>query len=269
MRKPLRIILLSILALLIAFPLFYLCSLSLFSPKDFLENKALFFPSKPNWDNFIKALGYRYLPVQLMNSIATATLAAIIRTAVITLAAFSFTHLKFKGRKAFLIGLCATLFVPQDALLYQNYRTIVSLNLIDTYLGIIAPMLFSASQMLLLIGAFSHLDRDYFDTARIDGASDGLYIMRILLPLSQSVVITIILQSFIGCFNAYLWPLLVTNRPKTRTIQIGLTMLGFADEGNYGSEMASTLLVVLPFVILIAFCKKWIEKALINSSMHT
>lgn len=268
MRKPLRILLLVLLSLLVAFPLFYLCSLSLFAPQDFLLDKALFFPRNANWSNFSRALGYRYLPYQLMNSIATATLSALIRSIVLVLASFSFTHFDFKGKRVLFISLCATLFVPQDALLYQNYRIVADLGLLDTYLGIIAPMLFSASQMVLLIGSFSHVDKDYFDTARIDGASDSYYIGKVLLPLSQPVIITIFLQAFIGTYNSYLWPLLVTNKPKTRTIQIGLTMLGFAEEGNIGAEMASILMAVLPFLIIIAISKRWIEKAIINSSMH-
>ncbi len=268
MRKALRIILLIILSLIIAFPLFYLISLSLSSPRDFLTEKALFFPSSPNWSNFSKALSYRYLPQQLLNSIITSTLSALIKTVVITLAAFAFTHLQFKGKKLLLVILCATLFVPQDALLYQNYRTIAQLRLLDTYLAIIAPTLFSASQMLILIGAFSKVDRDYYDTARIDGASDILYITKVLIPLAQSVIITVVLQAFIGCFNSYLWVLLVTNKPRTRTIQIGLTRLGFAQEGNFGAEMASILLVVFPFLILIAIGKKWIEIALTNNTMN-
>ena len=268
MRRILRILVLAILAFLIAFPLFYLFSLSLFSPRDFLSDKAQFFPKKANWSNFVLALSYRYLPVQLFNSISTSTLLSTIRFLVITLASFSFTHFSFKGKKAIFIGLMATLFVPQDALLYQNYKIISSLGLIDTYLGIIAPSLFSASQMILLIGAFSHVDKNCYDSARIDGASDRTYITQVLLPLSKSIVLVILLQAFISCFNSYLWPLLVTNKPRTRTIQIGLTMLGFAEEGNYGAEMASLLIVVLPFVVLISICKKSIEKALIESSIY-
>lgn len=269
MRKPLRIVLLVILSALIAFPFFYLFQLSFFSPQDFLQDEARFFPERINFKNYEKALSYRYLPTQLINSIATATLTSAIRIVVITLSAFAFSHLRFKGRNAIFVALSATLFVPQDALLYQNYRTIASLGLLDSYIGIIATSLFSASQMVLLTSAFSSVSKDFYDNARIDGASDLRYIITILTPLAKSILITILLQSFIGAFNSYLWALLVTNKPQTRTIQIGLTMLGFAEEGEIGAQMASVFLVVLPFAIALGIGKKWIEKALISTSMHT
>lgn len=269
MKKVIRIILLVILCIAILFPLIYSFQLSLFSRKDFLSQSARFFPSEITFANYTKAFGYRYLPIELVNSLVTATLSATIKTCVLVLAAFAFSHMRFKGKKFFLVLLLATLFVPQDALLYQNYKIVARLGLLDTYLGIIAPTLFSASQMALLLGALTSYDKDYYDNARIDGASDMLYIVKILTPLTKSFLITIFLQSFIGVFNSYMWPLLVTNKPKTRTIQVGLTMLGFAEEGNIGAQMATIFMTILPFAIILAFSKKLIEKALINSSMHS
>lgn len=268
MRKPLRVVLLILLSTLLVFPLLYLISMSFFSPHDFISEKARLLPSSISFDNYIKAFGNKYLSRQLMNSIATSLLTACIRLVVTILAAFAFTHMRFKGKNLILTLLTATLFVPQDALLYQNYRTIANLSLLDSYIGIIAPSLFSATQILLLMGTFLSISKDYYDSARIDGASDTYYIISILSPLAKSVLITIFLQALIDSFNSYLWPLLVTNKPQTRTIQVGLTMLGFSEQGEIGAEMAAITMMVIPFVIILAFGKKWIEKALINSSMH-
>lgn len=268
MRKILRVVLLVTFSILLAFPLLYLISMSFFTPQDFISSEARFLPSTLSFDNYMKAFGNKYLTRQLMNSIATSSLTASIRLVVTILAAFAFTHMHFKGKALILTLLTATLFVPQDALIYQNYRTIANLSLLDSYIGIIAPSLFSATQILLLMGAFSSISKDFYDRARMDGASDTYYIVKILSPLAKSVLITIFLQAFIGSFNSYLWPLLVTNKPKTRTIQVGLTMLGFSEQGAIGAEMAAITMMVIPFVIILAFGKKWIEKALINSSMH-
>lgn len=268
MRKALRIILLFILSIALAFPLFYLVSMSFFTPSDFISSEARLFPSTFSFSNYIKAFGNKYLPIQLLNSVVTSLLTACIRLVVITLSAFAFTHMRFKGRKVLLTLLTATLFIPQDALLFQNYKTIATLSLLDSYLAIIAPSLFSATQLLMLIGAFSSISRDYYDSARIDGASDTYYIVAILSQLAKSILITIFLQALIGSFNSYLWPLLVTNKPRTRTIQVGLTMLGFSEQGEIGAEMAAITMMVIPFVIILAFGKKSIEKALIDSSMH-
>ena len=118
--------------------------------------------------------------------------------------------------------------------------------------------------MLLLMGAFISVGKDPYDAARIDGATDLRYITSVLIPQTAPAVMTIAIQTLITVFNSYLWPLLVTNRPKARTIQIGITMLGFSESGQLGPQMATLVIMTLPFLILLAFAKKWIENALIR-----
>ena len=258
----LRKVVLAILALVIAFPILYMFSSSLFSARDF-GNLALL-PSSPRWSNYTRVFALRDFGIQLVNSIGTALLAAAIRTTVISLAAFALTHLSFWGRGLVLSLLVMTLFVPQEAILYQNYRTVATLGLLDSWAGIIATSLFSAAQMLLLMGSFIAVGRDPYDAARMDGATDIRYIRSVLIPLSTPAILTVLVQTLITVFNGYLWPLLVTNRPRTRTIQTGLTMLGFAESGETGAQMAAIVVITLPFLILLAFAKKKIENALIR-----
>ncbi|MBQ0071216.1 MAG: carbohydrate ABC transporter permease, partial [Spirochaetales bacterium] len=124
--------------------------------------------------------------------------------------------------------------------------------------------LFSAAQMLLLIGSFKAQGRDTYNAARIDGAGDLTYINRVLVPLSGPAILTVLVQTLITTFNSYLWPLLVTNKPKTRTIQIGITMLGFAEAGETGAQMAAIAMVTLPFLLVLLVTKSRIENALIK-----
>lgn len=268
-RKPadtfkyiLRKVLLILLAVLVAFPVFYMISSSFFTSKDFSRLNIL--PSSASLANYGKALGHRFFGSYVFNSIGTAVLAALIRTAVIVSAAFAFTHFRFRGKSVILTALILTLFVPQEAILYQNYRTVAALGLIDTWAGIISTSLFSAAQMLLLMGSFHSMGKDPYDAARIDGASDMRYIWSILVPLSAPAVITVMIQTLITVFNSYLWPLLVTNRPASRTIQVGITMLGFAESGDLGAQMAALAVVTVPFLIVLALTKKRIQTALIR-----
>lgn len=261
-RHYLRMVLLALLAIVIAFPVLYMFSSSLFSLRDF--NKLHLVPEKAMWENYAMAMGHRNFSYYLINSIGTSILSAVIRTVVVVFAAFALTHLHFKGKRLIFSALVLTLFVPQEAILYQNYRTIAAAGLLDTWTAIIAPGLFSAAQMLLIMGSFTAQGRDTYDAARIDGAGDLRYIGSVLVPLSGPAVLTILIQTLITSFNSYLWPLLVTNKPKTRTIQIGITMLGFAESGETGAQMATLALVSLPFLIVLAIAKRKIENALIR-----
>lgn len=261
-KKVVRVVLLIILSFLVIFPIFYLFSSSLFSTRDFSNLRII--PEKANWSNYVKALSQKRFPIYIINSTLTSLSEAFIRTIIVLFASFAFTHLNFKGKRVVFSLIILSLFIPSDAILYQNYRTILKLGLIDSYLAIILPFLFSSSQMLLLISFLKTLDSDYYGASQIDGAGDLQYIFRILAPLSQSVIITIFIQTLITSFNRYLWPLLVTNRAEKRTIQIALTMLGFAESGEMGAEMATIVIVTLPFLILLIFTKKRIESVLIK-----
>lgn len=261
-RKAVRIILLFFLAVAVLFPVFYIFSSSLFSQKDFNELSLL--PSSPLWSNWKKAvLGKNFLHY-IVNSVTTSLLNAFIRIIVVLFASFAITHLKFRGKTFVTAFLVITLFIPSDAVLYQNYRTTVALGLTDTWLGIIIPSLFSASQMLLLMGYFTAQGKEYYEAATIDGAGDIRYIFSILVPLSESVILTVFIQTLITSFNSYLWPLLVTNRSSSRTIQVALNMLGYAESGERGALSATIAIITLPFLIILALTKNRIEETLIR-----
>lgn len=261
-RKFVRLVLLVILSAVIIFPVFYMFSSSLFTQDDY--NKLNLLPSSPDFSNWTRALGERHFTSYIINSIGTSVLQAAVRVIVTLFASFAITHLEFRGKTLITAFLVITLFIPSDAVLYQNYRTVANLALTDTWLGIIAPGLFSASQMLLLMSYFTSQGREYYEAAVIDGAGDVRYIFSILVPLSESVILTVFIQTLITSFNSYLWPLLVTNRPKARTIQIALNMLGFAESGERGALAATISMITLPFLVILALTKDRIEETLIR-----
>ena len=262
MTRIIRLFLTVLLAAVVLFPLVYALSASFFTPLDFTDSYAHMLPSAPTLRNYALALSHRHFPRYLLNSVITAALTAVLRIAVTVPAAFALTHFRFRGRKAVSIMLLSTLFIPSDAILYENYATIASLGLLDTYAAIILPSIFSASSALILAGAMSALDKDVYDAARIDGAGCIRYMTRILVPLSGAYIAAILIQTAISSFNSYLWPLLVTNRDSMRTVQVGLTMLGFAEQGERGAEFASVMIVTVPFLFVLAAGRKTIMKAL-------
>lgn len=269
MRRIIKAIMLIALLAFALFPILYMASAAFFTRADFLSDKARLLPSSFSFDNLALVLSKNRFGTYIKNSLITSLLAALMRFIITGLAAYAFSHMKFKGKRAAMIVLLSTLFIPSDAILYENFTTISHLGLLDTYLGIILPGLFSASQMLILSASFYALDKSYYDVAMIDGCSDLEYIIKVLLPLTEAVAATLLLQTFIASFNSYLWPLLVTNKPRMRTIQIAISMLGFDENGELGAEMMSVLLISLPFIIILAFSRNKIEKALINSNIYS
>ena len=187
MTKAIRIILTALLAAAVLFPLLYTLSLSFFSPGDFTAETAKLLPSSFSLHNYALAAAHSRFPRYVLNSFITAAMASMLRLAVSTLTAFAITHIRFRGKRPIAIALASTLFIPSDAMLYENYVTTAHLGLLDSYLGIVLPSVFSASSAIILIGAYLSYDRDIYDAARIDGAGDLRYIASILTPLTDLV----------------------------------------------------------------------------------
>jgi sn-glycerol 3-phosphate transport system permease protein len=164
-------------------------------------------------------------------------------------AAYAFTFFTFKGRDLLFFVVIATMLLPSDALILANYSTIRTLGLTDTYLGIISTKLLSPTHIFMLRQYFKTMSREYREAALIEGCSDARFITTLLLPISKAVVITLGIHSFSNIFNDYLWPLLVTNKEGMRTVQVGLTMLGFSENLDYGPQFAAIALLMIPIVI--------------------
>lgn len=259
-KKIVRVILLLILSLIILFPIVYMLLSSFKSQRDF--SSYSYFPHSFTLENYKKALSNKDIIYGLINSITSSLLEAILRVIIIVLASFAFTHLHFKGKKTLLLVLILPLFIPKEALIYQNYTTITALGLSDTILALILPSVFSSSSLVLCIAVFSSSDKALYDASRLDGAGDVCYIKEILIKENMSIVITMFLQTLVTSFNSYLWPLLVTNKRESRTIQVVLSMLGLQEGSEKGLLFSSLTLITIPFLLLLILGKKKIEKSL-------
>ncbi len=255
-------------ALVIIYPFIYALSASFFSARDFTSSPARLLPSALNFNNYAKVLQHKYFLTYILNSIITSIAGTLLRSTVAFLAAYAFAFYRFKGSR-FLLGiLLGTLFIPGDLLLAENYILIQRAGLIDTYLGIISTGILSGTMIFMLRQFFLSIPSSLHDSASIDGANDLSFSFAILLPISKAVLSALMLQSFVSFFNSYLWPLLVTNKPKMRTIQVGITMLGYAESLNYGPLFAAIIIILVPFIVLFTLMRKRIMEALKNGYMY-
>ncbi len=249
--KTLRALIATILSLIIVFPIAYSLSASFFSWADFTAIPARLLPSQPTFENYIRAFRETNLEQFLLNSLITASLGMMLRMTISITAAYTFTFFTFKGRDILFILIVATMLLPSDTLLLANYTTIRSLRLTDTYLGIISTSLLAPAHIFMLRQYFKTVSGEYREAAIIEGCSDARFLTMLLIPISKAVVVTLAIHSFSTIFNDYLWPLLVTNRASMRTIQVGLTMLGFSENFDYGPQFAAITVLMTP--VLVAF----------------
>lgn len=242
--------------LTIAFPIIYAVLISFMEPSQVLAGGVNLIPRKWTLENYRTALRSAPLMRFMWNSLVLSVSSSVIRIAVSSMAAFAFAFFEFPFKNVVFMLMLATIMIPADIVLVANYRTVSSLGLVNTYVGMMAVFLVSAMNIFQLRQSFMTFAVSLKEAAHIDGCSNFKFFIRILLPVNASTLLTVFITAFISTWNTYLWPLMVTNRTEMRTVQVGVTMLNFSEGTVYGPIMAASTIVLLPSLILFLIFQK-------------
>ncbi|WP_287371211.1 carbohydrate ABC transporter permease [Oceanithermus sp.] len=186
---------------------------------------------------------------------------------IATMAAFAFARIRFPGREAVFLLFVATMMIPGEVLLIPNYILLAKLGWLDTFYALIVPWLASVFGIFLLRQFFLSLPQDLFDAARIDGASYWGMLWRIAFPLAVPGLVTYGIFAFLGAYNALLWPLIVTQSPEMRTIQVGLQAFIGEAGSDYGQLMAASTMAILPIVLGYFFAQRHFIQGIARSGI--
>ena len=253
---------------LLLFPLYYGLMGAFKTPAEFITYPPTVLPkSLGNLKNFEAVFTQVPMLRYFLNSFITATMTTVIRLVLAVLAAYAFVFFEFPGHKPLFFLLLGTMMLPADTVLITNYQTVSRLGLLDTYLGIGIVSFVGASQMFMLRQHFLSAPKPVREAAQIDGCGDLRFIVSILLPMSMPLLLTLFLQSFVTQWNAYLWPLLVTNTNAMRTVQVGITMLTTLEGTNYETILAGTTVVMIPAALLFLFLRRSITRTMSGGSI--
>lgn len=250
-------------AIAMVMPFLWMISTSLKSADQVYTFPPQWIPTTLVWQNYIRAWQAAPFARYFFNStlIATAvTLGTLITSA---LAAYAFARIRFPGRNLLFAIYLGSMMIPHQMTIIPSYLVLSGLGGItpalglDTYFALIAPFIASAFGVFLLRQSFMTLPNELEDAAILDGCGKLGFLWRIVIPLSRPALATLALFSFMGNWNSYLWPLIVTNSNDMRTVQIGLRYF-VGQEGNsqWASMMAAAVFVSLPIVIVYLFVQK-------------
>jgi sn-glycerol 3-phosphate transport system permease protein len=246
----------TLLGLIVVFPIYYAFAASFFSIGEFASYPPKLFPSSFSPVHYVRAVTGSPLVRFMVNSLIASGIGTIIRMVVAVLAAFAVAFFEFRGRRLLFFLVLGTMMLPADALIIENFLAVSRMGLVDTYLGIISVYLLGPVQLFMLRQSFKTIPKTYREIASMDGCSDLNFLLKVVLPLSRSIVLTLSLHSFVTIWNTYLWPLLVTNNPNMRTVQVGITMLRYADSLDFGPVFAAITIIILPSVVLFLVLRK-------------
>jgi ABC-type glycerol-3-phosphate transport system permease component len=235
-------VLLISLGLIISTPIFIALFTSFKPPQEVITYPPKVLPTNWTIDNYgsawnsnrevnPKATGFSgFLVNNFQTGLGRFLINSFIQTGLITigqvifsvLAAFAFAIMRFPGRDIMFYIILGSLMIPFELTLIPNFQLISDLGWANTYQGLAAPFLASAFGVFMLRQFFLTIPRELYDAAIMDGASNWLYLWRVVVPLSKSSIGVFAIFSFLSAYNQYLWPLIITNEVEMRTTQIGI-----------------------------------------------
>jgi sn-glycerol 3-phosphate transport system permease protein len=255
-----RYLLLSVLALIVLFPIYITVVDSLLRPDQVVAKPPILFPLHPQWSSYATAWTQGHLGRYLLNSFIVTTVIVAGELVTSIAAAYAFAFLDFPFKKTLFVLFLATMMVPLEVTFLTNLNTVVSLGWYNTYLGLTVPFLATGFGAFLLRQAFLGLPGDLHDASKLDGASHWQFLRQVVLPVARPAVAALGIFSFFWAFGQYLWPLIVTKDDRLRTVQIGLKFLTNSQLNNFNVIFAGTVLAALPlFVLLILFEKQLVR----------
>ena len=211
LRHTLQYLLLTLVAIIVIFPLWSAFTISMLSDAEVASFPPLLTPTSLHLTNYLRAMEQAPLLRYLFNSIVQSTLVMVGQLVTASLAAYAFAFIDFKGRNVMFLVFLSTLMIPWEATIIPNYLTVRSLGWTDTYMGLTVPFLATAFGTFLLRQFFMTIPRELQDAATIDGCGSLRFLITIVLPLARPALGTLAVYSFLQTYNQYLWPLLITN----------------------------------------------------------
>lgn len=241
------------------FPIYVVFVASSVSLSEILRAPMSIVPGGRIIQNYYTALTHGVADVgvssglMLTNSIIMALGVSVGKIIISMFAAFAIVFFRFPLRQTFFWAIFITLMLPVQVRILPTYEIVARLGLLNSYAGLILPIIPSATATFLFRQYFMSIPREMPDSAKVDGASPMQFFWSILVPVSKTVFAALFVILFIFGWNQYLWPLLVTTRERYYTLLIGINrMLAVGDQqAEWHVIMASTILAMLPPVIVV------------------
>lgn len=249
-------ILLTAGSIIMLVPFFWMLSTSLKEPREIFAFPPVWIPSNIIWENYLETVSVMPFGRFYLNSLLVATSVTIIQLLTSSLAAFAFARLQFWGRNGLFLLYLGTLMIPFHVMLIPNFILMRFFGWIDSYAALILPPAFSAFSTFLLRQYYLSLPIDLDEAARIDGATSWRIWLRIIVPLSGPVLAALTIFIFLGSWNDFLWPLVITNSLEMRTLPIGLTAFQGQFQTAWHLLMAGAVIAILPILIIYILAQR-------------
>ena len=259
-RKIVTYTLLTLWALLVLFPFYWMVLSSIKSYSSYnAEYVPSFFTLHPTFQNYVDAFTAVPLAKYFTNTLIFTLATTAMMMVVIIFAAFAFARLNFRGRNLVFGLFLALMMIPNELVIITNFVTITDWGMRNTFWGLILPSVTSVFYIYLLKENFEQIPDELYKAAKVDGTSDLKYLFKVMLPICQPTIVTIVILKVIECWNSYVWPRLITDDQAYFLVSNGIQEIrenGFGRE-NVPAMMAAVGVISVPLIVLfLIFHKK-------------
>lgn len=268
LRKILRIIALIIVSVIFLGPFLWMVFTSFKPLAEALRLPPTFLPEVWQPQNYVDAWNSGPFLHYTKNSIIVTLSVVALQLLTIIPASYAFAKMDFKGKNILFSLILVTMMIPAQLIFLPVYLMFSKANLINTYWSLILPWASSAFGIFLLRQRFMQVPDEIIEAAVLDNTPTWKIIFKIMLPQARGTVITIALLNFIGTWNDYFWPLVMTSNDDVRTLPLGVSMLKSTLDGiHWNTVMAGNVILILPIVIIYIFAQREIIKAFTYSGI--
>jgi multiple sugar transport system permease protein len=262
-RQMLVYILLAIGCVITLIPFFWTILASFKTHAEIIDPaKRTFLPSNFTLNNYNTIFNDASLPLVRFyaNSLFVALSNVVIHTFTSSLFGYVFAKFNFRFKRLLFAYILATLMIPFQLTMIPSYLILLEFNLTNNLLGLVALSWFNAFGIFLMRQFMQTIPDELLDAARVDGASEWTIYLRIVLPQVMPALATFGLLVFISNWNSYLWPLIVLQDVDVRTLPIILTWYNDRHTSDLGLQMAASILIVMPVLVVYVFLQRWIVR---------
>lgn len=243
-------------AVIMLLPLAWMVSAAFKPLSEIIQVPPTWIPRHFTLQNFREAFAAFPVLRYIWNSLLTTTIIVLGVLMTSTMAGYALTKLRWPGREATFIVILSALMIPFQVRMIPLYRIAVAFHLVDTYMGVVFPWLFDAMGIFLMRQFIASIPDELIEAARIDGASEGTILLRVVLPNVKPALSALTIFTFSWAWEEFLWPLLVSSSDATRTLPVGLQYFSEQYGLNIHWQMAGAVIAVAPVLVVFLFMQR-------------
>lgn len=215
-----------------------------------------------SFDNYVWVVNYIPIFKYLLNSLIVCSIIICSQVILSCMAAYAFSFFKFPGKDFIFNLVLVAMMVPAEVTVINNYLNVQKWGLVNTYPGLAITSLVGGTAIFMMRQYFLQIPKDLKEASVVDGCGDFRFLMQIAIPMAVPAIASLAITQFIGAYNMYFWPMLISQTKEMQTVQIGMSMLVGVENLEYGHILAGAMIVVIIPVIVFIIGQDYIIKGL-------